>query len=375
MCDRFTTADPVCCIRHGTSARALWEYTRAGSATSRRLRIARHLLQQWVATPFSGMEFAPFRAHEKFSATETAMPGQFNRHRGQQQERDDRGRFSNEEERGYRGSRSDYGDYDRDAGPTGYYRDDGRGFTGERDQYGRFMSDERRGGRDRWEGDYGNRGGGRESGPGRGWHGDSQGHAEAGRQRWEDEGRGRGGFSRGRERERDDEGRFMSDDDRMMRGGRERDDDGRFMRDNDDDRMRGGSRERGPERDDRGRFMSDDDDDRMRGGFRGRGPERDDNGRFMSDDDDDRMRGGFRGGGRERDDHGRFMSDDDDDRMRGGSRGSGRERDDEGRFASSEDDDDRGGGGRGSGSDHRGWFGDPRGHSRAARLGWRHRDR
>jgi hypothetical protein len=108
------------------------------------------------------------------------------------------------------------------------------------------------------------------------------------------------------------------------------------------------------ERDDRGRFMSDDDDDRD---YRRRSSSR-------RDYDDDR------GTMRARDDEGRFTprsrsrDDDDDDRRRM------RARDDEGRFTSrsgsrydDDDDDRRGGGGRG-------WYGDPEGHSRASREGW-----
>ena len=74
----------------------------------------------------------------------------------------------------------------------------------------------------------------------------------------------------------------------------------------------------------------------------------------MNDDANNRGgRGTNRGGEPERDERGRFMSDDDDDgNGRGGNRGGNG---------------DRGGG------DHRGWFGDPRGHSQAAKLGWRHR--
>jgi hypothetical protein len=48
---------------------------------------------------------------------------------------------------------------------------------------------------------------------------------------------------------------------------------------------------------------------------------------------------------------------------RGGQRDTGRERDEHGRFTRDEADDQR----------SRGWFGDHRGHSQAARLGWRHR--
>jgi hemerythrin superfamily protein len=86
---------------------------------------------------------------------------------------------------------------------------------------------------------------------------------------------------------------------------------------------------------------------------------------------------------RERDARGRFTDDDDNRGGRGGRGGSGnRERDDDGRFTGSrsgsgnnrgrDDDDDRGGsrGGRGDGDDGRGWYGDPRGHSEAARRGW-----
>jgi hypothetical protein len=86
---------------------------------------------------------------------------------------------------------------------------------------------------------------------------------------------------------------------------------------------------------------------------------------------------------RERDDRGRFVSDDDDDRdyrRRSSSRSryddddrrhSRPARDEEGRFTSSrsrydDDDDDR----RGS-RGHGGWYGDPEGHSQAARRGRR----
>lgn len=100
--------------------------------------------------------------------------------------------------------------------------------------------------------------------------------------------------------------------------------------------------------------------------------------------------------GQERDDQGRFArggaggrngSDDDRGSRRDG--GSGRERDEDGRFTSSRNgggssrgrnDDDRdygrsngrSGGGRGD-DDGRGWYGDSRGHSEAARRGWEDR--
>jgi len=156
--------------------------------------------------------------------------------------------------------------------------------------------------------------------------------------------------------DRDERGRFMSDDDhRRGQGSRYRDD---------DDYRRGSNGDR--PRDESGRFMRDDNDDRGRSRY-GRSSndrERDENGRFMSHDerggmyssrsryeDDDRGPRGYRGSGsyRERDDGGRFISDDD-----------------HGRYSRSRDDDDRNGG--------RGWYGDPRGHSEASRLGWQHRE-
>src|SRR6267143_7486 len=128
------------------------------------------------------------------------------------------------------------------------------------------------------------------------------------------------------------------------------------------------------ERDDRGRFVSDDDDDRRYS------RPRDEEGRFTSSrsrsryagEDDDRRYS------RPRDEEGRFTStrsrsrydDDDDDRR------YSRPRDEEGRFTSTrsrsryDDDDDERRGGRG----HGGWYGDPRGHSEAARRGWDERE-
>lgn len=197
--------------------------------------------------------------------------------------------------------------------------------------------------------------------------------------------------------DRDERGRFVSDDDRRDRAsGRDRDDDrsyrsrgrddddGRgwygdseghseasrrgwaerrgesrsFQRDDDDDRRSYRTQER--ERDDRGRFMSDDDRGYRSGGRDDR--DRDDRGRFARDDD----RGSYRSQGgqdRDRDDRGRFVSDDD----RGGSRSRGRNDDDDRGYRSRGRDDDDG---RGRG----GWFGDSRGHAEAARRGWEERD-
>jgi hypothetical protein len=225
-------------------------------------------------------------------------------------------------------------------------------------------------------------------------------------------------------RERDDQGRFVSDDDDDRRGGRNgrssyssrssRDDD-----DRDNGRGRGGwsgdSRghseaarrgweERGGQRSSRGRDYDDDrgmssrrggmssrssrDDDDRQGGWFGdseghseaarrgweeRGGSRSSRGNW--DYDDDRGMSSRRGGMSSR------SSRDDDDRGRGGwfgdseghseaarrgwdERGGSRSsaRDDRSYSSrSSRDDDDHG---------HGGWFGDPEGHSEAARRGW-----
>ena len=110
-----------------------------------------------------------------------------------------------------------------------------------------------------------------------------------------------------------------------------------------------------PERDEYGRFVSDDD----RGG-RGRSSgrdsddrERDSRGRFMSDRDDDRGRS--RGGRDDDRGYSRSSRSYDDDR-----RSSSRRYDDDDRSYSR----DRGQGG---------WFGDSEGHAEAARRGWDHR--
>ena len=177
------------------------------------------------------------------------------------------------------------------------------------------------------------------------------------------------GSSAAMERERDERGRFISDDDddrdyRRRSSSRSRYDD--------DDRRRSM-----PARDDEGRFTSsrsryDDDDDRRSSRPRSR-----------YDEDDDDRRGGRGHGGWYGDPEGhseashrgwedrggsrsRYRDDDDDDgrrRMPG--------RDDDGRLTSprsryDDDDDDR----RGS-RGHGGWYGDPEGHSQAARRGRR----
>jgi hypothetical protein len=171
------------------------------------------------------------------------------------------------------------------------------------------------------------------------------------------------------DRDRDDRGRFTSDDDNrggyQSRGGgnRDRDEQGRFTGDDDN---RGGYQSRG------GRFNDDDNRGSRSGEGRGwygdsRGHSQaardgwDDRGASRSsrsrDDDDERDGYRSRSGNRDRDEQGRFTSDDD----RGGSQLRGR---------SSHDDDERG---SRSGGEGRGWFGDSRGHSQAAREGWEDR--
>ncbi len=239
--------------------------------------------------------------------------------------RDDEGRFTGGQRRGRQWQEDD--NWGRENyGRGNYDRENyGRGAEPPRDDRGRFLSEGENGdyygGRDYGDRDYGNM-------RGRGNYG------------YEESNYGRGGggmFGRGepgrREqsggRERDEYGRFSSDGDH--RGGRG----------NDYDHRGSGGRDYG-----RGSGWYGDPQGHAEAarerwqGSRGS--------RYEQDDDRGGRGGSFRGGGRERDESGRFMSDDD----RGG----------------------RGSQGRG-GEDHRGWFGDPRGHSQAARLGWRHRQR
>jgi len=155
------------------------------------------------------------------------------------------------------------------------------------------------------------------------------------------------------------------------------------------------------DRDDRGRFVSDDNDDRRTSRSRDDDYDdrrydrpRDEEGRFTSsrsrsrDDDDDQRSGRDHGGwfgdraghaeaarrgweeregsarSRDRDDDRRSSRSGDDDYD---DRRNDRQRDEEGRFTSSrsrsrDDDDDRR-----TGRGHGGWFGDPQGHAEAAR--------
>jgi hemerythrin superfamily protein len=121
---------------------------------------------------------------------------------------------------------------------------------------------------------------------------------------------------------------------------------------------RGGSRER----DEQGRFVSDDDNGGSGRGGRGQG-------RGWFGDPEGHSRAAQRRGSLS----GRYEDDDENNGGRGGRGGFDRERDEQGRFMSS-DDDDRGGRSGGGGRGQGGWFGDSRGHSEASRRGWRNRD-
>lgn len=224
----------------------------------------------------------------------------------------------------------------------------------DRDERGRFTSDDDDRGRSGGGRSYSARGGGgsrsyRDDDGDRGWYGDSRGHSEAARKGWE--------TRRGESRSfRDDD-----DDDRRSYRSSERDQDGR-----------GSDRDR----DERGRFVSDD-DDRRYASSRGRYSD-DDRGRGRYSDDD---RGGYRSSS------GRSRDDDDGRGWYGDSRGHAeaarkgwetrREEDDDdrGRYRSRGRDDDRDYRDRDRGQDRGqgGWFGDSRGHAEAARRGWDNR--
>ena len=212
------------------------------------------------------------------------------------------------------------------------------------------------------------------------------------------------------DRDRDERGRFIDDDDRGARGySAQRGGENRSFsnRDDDDDRRYGSRGSNDRDRDDRGRFMSDDDDGRGYGARGSNDRDRDSRGRFT--DDDDRSYSARGSDDRDRDDRGRFTSDgggyssrgrssrDDDDRgysSRGSndrdrddrgrftddgrsnaSQSGGRDRDSRGRYASDDDDDRRyGARGGGGGDGGRGWYGDSQGHAEAARQGWAERN-
>jgi hypothetical protein len=306
-----------------------------------------------------------------------------------ERERDERGRFvsDDDDDRDYRRRSSSRSRYDHDDRHRSMpARDDEGRFISSRSRYDDDEDDRRSSrSRSRYEDDddYDRR----SRRPHGGWFGDPEGHSEASRRGWEERGGSLASYREDDNRRRHipargDEGRFMSsrsrydDDDDDRRGSRGHgswygDPEGHSEASRRGWEERGGSRASYWEDDNRGRHM----------------PARGDEGRFMSsrsrydDDDDDRRgsrgHGGWYGdpeghseasrrGWEERGgSHGRYR-DDDDDRRR-----SMPARDDEGRFTSSrsrydDNDDDR----RGS-RGHGGWYGDPEGHSQAARRGRR----
>ncbi|MBC7635756.1 MAG: hypothetical protein H7251_09160 [Acetobacteraceae bacterium] len=208
------------------------------------------------------------------------------------------------------------------------------------DERGRFTSDDHNDNRqsERASATRSSNGGGRSSendrnrgssSDERGWHGDSQGHAEAARRGWEtrhhEDDRGRSGDGGGARSSRNDDGRSGNG----SSGSR-----------NDNSEQRTSSSGSDRDRDERGRYTSEDDH---------RGNQRS----TSMGDDHNGNRGRQLSNDRGRDDHGRYASDADN----GGDRRSMASRDDgdRGRSASN--------GGQG------GWFGDSEGHAQAARSG------
>jgi hypothetical protein len=212
------------------------------------------------------------------------------------QDRDQRGRFTSDDDRDYGRSYAERG-----GGRSRYQDDDERG--------GGYRS------RD-YEDD--NRGRGSQRGGQGGWFGDPEGHSRASREGWDEH---RGSYMRSQ-----GERGWYGDPEGHSRASREG-----------WDERRGESRSYGS----RGR---DDDDDR---GYRSRG----------RDDDDDRRGGRSQGG----------WFGDPEGHSRASREGWDERRGDDRSYrARSRDDDDDRRGGRG----HGGWFGDPEGHSRASREGW-----
>jgi hemerythrin superfamily protein len=238
-----------------------------------------------------------------------------------------------------------------------------------RDERGRFTDDDDRGGRSRGgrdEDDRGYRSRGRDDnhrGQG-GWFGDSRGHSEASRRGWEDRGGGRSGGGRDRDyEERSYRARDRDDGDRGQGGW--------FG----DSRGHAEASRRGWERSDhegsgwygdsRGHSEASrkgwDNPDHGPSGWYGdprghseasrRGWER-----------SDHEGSGWYGDSRGHSEASRRGWEDRDGARGGGGRG-GRDEDDRGYRMRGRDDDD----------DGRGWHGDPRGHAEAARRGWENR--
>jgi len=204
--------------------------------------------------------------------------------------------------------------------------------------------------------------------------------------------------------DRDERGRFVSDDDGERRYSRsERDDDNRrydrardergrfesddnrgsYARDRDDDDRRRSSRSRDDDHDNgrrsgRGQGWYGDSEGHREAAMRGRGDDRqsyrsrgrddddydDRRGSRSRDDDDYRSGGGGRGWSGDSEGHAEAARRGWE--HRGSSRRSSRPDDDY-------DDDRRGGSGSRGEEGHGGWFGDSRGHAEAARRGWEER--
>ncbi len=257
------------------------------------------------------------------------------RYSSQSRDRDEQGRFTSDDERGY--GRSDYG------------RSGSRGMP-QRDEAGRFLSEDEHRGRSRYDdderrsrsryedddrrSDNGGRGRSGQSG----WFGDSEGHSEASRRGWENSDHGQSGWYGDREGHSEASRRGWESPDHGRSGWfGDREGHAEASRrgwDNTDHGQSGwyGDREGHSEASRRG----------WDEGHRSQGRHEDDNGRRYSErstrhDSDDR-RGGY-GGGYE-------------------SRRSGRY-----------DEDERASSSRGNS----GWSGDSEGHSEASRRGWERR--
>src|SRR6266446_3744880 len=233
-------------------------------------------------------------------------------------ERDDRGRFvSDDDDRHRSRSRDEEGRFTSSRSRSRYDDDDDRRYSRPRDEEGRFTSSRSR---SRYDDDDERRGG---RGHG-GWYGDPRGHAEAARRGWDE----REGSTRSRYRDEDERRSSRDvDDDDDRRYSRPRDEEGRFTSS-------------------RSRSRYDEGDDEQRGG---------------------RGHGGWYGDPRGHSEAARRGWDE----REGSTRTRYRDEDDDRRSSRSrslyEDDDDERRGGRG----HGGWFGDPEGHSEAARRGRR----
>lgn len=225
-------------------------------------------------------------------------------------DRDERGRFMDEDERG---------------GSRGYQS---RGQSRDRDDQGRFVSDDDNGGRSyqsraRYdEDDRGGRGHG-------GWFGDPEGHSRASREGWDE----RGGSRSSRGYDDDNRGGYRSGNNRGGQGGWFGDSQGHSQ----------ASREGWRNSSHEGSGWYGDPEGHSRASREGwRNSSHEGSGWY----------GDSQG-------HSQASREGWDDRGRYSGRQSGRD-----------DDDNRG---RSSGRGHGGWFGDSEGHSRASREGWRDR--